>query len=296
MFFDRLAAEKQRKIFIRNCERNDKIRLESEVLPPNCDVECDITYETPDIPEHRLDIYKLQGTETGDTAFFLIHGGAFVYGSKELDKNFGMNLAVFSGIPVVNVNYHLMPQKSMAGVVNDLCMAIDYISKQRGINKLHLVGDSAGGYLAVMMACLLRDKDVRHDIGVFVKSDVEVLSVNSICGVYEGNGRVFPGYYFNRPEGAEEGYVKIPDDIFDLQNIIRRTGLPRTCLVTGDKDFLHDNNVRMRDFLEEQGIPVKFYDAISNETRSAEHVYAISDPGWQESHAALKLIIANALG
>ena len=49
-------------------------------------------------------------------------------------------------------------------------------------------------------------------------------------------------------------------------------------------------------YLEEQGIPVMFYDAISSDTRAAEHVFAISDPAWQESHAALMLIIKNAVG
>ena len=296
MLFDKYAAEKQRKEFIKNCTKNDAVRMASEVLPTNCDTECDISYETPDIPEHRFDIYKLKGTEVGDTAFFLIHGGAFVYGYKELDKNFGMNLAVFSGIPVVNVNYHLLPTKSLSGVLNDLCLAVDYISKNRGIRKLHLIGDSAGGYLAVMMGCLLRSKTVRHDIGVFVNSDVEVVSVNSICGVYKGDFRKFPGYFFKKPAGTEGGDIDLPDYIFDLSEVIRRTGLPRTCLVTGDRDFLHDNNVRMRDFLKEQGIPVLFYDAISSDTGAAEHVYAISDPAWQESHAALMLIIKNAVG
>ena len=296
MLFDRYIAEKQRKAFIKLCTRNDNMRLAHEVLPTNCDTECDICYESPDIPEHRLDIYNLKGTTVGDTAFFLIHGGAFVYGYKELDKNFGMNLAVFSSIPVVNVNYHLLPAKSLAGILKDLCSAVDFIAKQRGINKLHLIGDSAGGYLAVMLACLLRSKAVRHDIGVFITSDVEVISVNSICGIYEGNTRKFPGYYFRKPASSDDGDIDIPESSFDLRNIIRRTGLPRTCLITGDKDFLHSNNERMRDFLIEQGIPVKFYNAISSETHSAEHVFAISDPAWQESHTALKLIIDNAVG
>ena len=296
MLFARFIAEKQRKAFIKNCTRNDSVRLAAEVLPSNCEAECDINYEAPDIPEHRLDIYKLAGTEVGDTAFFLIHGGAFVYGSKELDKNFGMNLAVFSGIPVVNVNYHLMPEKNLSGVLNDLCLAIDFISSQRGIRKIHLAGDSAGGYLAVMLGCLLRDKEIRHDIGVFIKSDVEVVSVNSICGLYEGDRKKFPGFYFTKPAGSEDGDVEIPEYILDLKRVIKRTGLPRTCLVTGDKDFLHETNVKMRDFLIEEGIPVKFYDAISSETGTAKHVYAISDPAWQESHSALKLIIENAKG
>ena len=296
MLFDRYIAEKQRKAFINLCTRNDNMRLAHEVLPTNCDTECDICYESPDIPEHRLDIYNLKGTTVGDTAFFLIHGGAFVYGYKELDKNFGMNLAVFSSIPVVNVNYHLLPVKSLAGILKDLCSAVDFIAKQRGINKLHLIGDSAGGYLAVMLACLLRSKAVRHDIGVFITSDVEVISVNSICGVYEGNIRKFPGYFFRKPASSDDGDIDIPEYSFDLRNIIRRTGLPRTCLITGDKDFLRSNNERMRDFLIEQGIPVKFYNAISSESHSAEHVFAISDPAWQESHTALKLIIDNAVG
>ena len=259
MFLDKYAAQKQCKEFIKNCTKNDTMRMASEVLPSNCDTECDICYETPDIPEHRLDIYKLKGTQVGDTAFFLIHGGAFVYGFKELDKNFGMNLAVFSEVPVVNVNYHLLPKQSMSGILRDLCTAVDFISKNRGIRKLHLIGDSA-------------------------------------CGVYDGDPTKFPGCFFKKPVGTEGGDIDIPDYIYDLRDAIKLAGLPRTCLITGDRDFLHDSNIRMRDFLKEQGIPVQFYDAISSETRKAEHVYAISDPAWQESHTALMLIIKNAVG
>lgn len=294
--FEMLFAEKQRKAFIKNCIKYDTVRMANEVLPTNCDAECDLNYSEPDIPEYKYDIYKLKGTSVKDTAFFLIHGGAFVYGFKELDKNFGMNLAVFSEIPVVNVNYHLMPTRSLSGVLNDLCMAIDHLSKERGINKFHMIGDSAGGYLAVMLACLIRNEAVRNDMGIFVKTDVEVISVNSICGVYSGDDKRFPAIYFKRPEGKERPDTDIPDYIFDLHEVIRRTGLPNTCLVTGDRDFLRGENKQMREFLEEQGIPVLFYDAISSETGKAEHVYAISDPAWQESHTAMMLIIKNAVG
>lgn len=291
--FEMLIAEKQRKVFIKNCIKNDSVRMASEVLPANCDAECDISYAQPDIPEYKLDIYKLKGTSVKDEAFFLIHGGAFVYGHKELDKNFGMNLAVFSEIPVVNVNYHLMPSKTLAGVLNDLCMAIDFLTEERGITRFHMIGDSAGGYLAVMLACLLRNKEVRDDMGVSVKSDVEVLSANAICGIYSGDFKKFPAIYFKKSDDSEKD---IPDYIFDLQEVIRRTGMPRTCLVTGDRDFLRGENKQMRDFLEQQRIPVLFYDAISSETGKAEHVYAISDPAWQESHTAMMLIIKNAVG
>ena len=295
MLFAKMRAEKARKAFIRGASGNDRVRLATEVLPSNCDAECDIVYETPDIPEHRLDIYKLKGTEVADEIFFLVHGGAFVYGSKEIDKNFGMNLAVFSQIPVANVNYHLLPEKSLQGILADLCSAMDFLTKQRGIRKVHLIGDSAGAYLAMMLACALLDKDVRHDMGIFIKSDVEVLSVASICGVYTGDRDRFPGYFFTKPTGARDGDNVLPEYVFDLKNIISRTGLPKTCLITGDKDFLHDMNVDMRDFLAGQGIPVKFYDAISTEGEDARHVFAISHPSWQESHAALKLIIENVV-
>lgn len=147
-----------------------------------------------------------------------------------------------------------------------------------------------------VLTCLLRDKDVRHEMGVFINCDVEVLSVSSICGLYGGSSKGFPGIYFTKPAGSEGADIDLPDYVYDLAKVIKRTGLPRTCLVTGDKDFLHDINIEMRDFLVEEGIPVKFYDAISNENRVAEHVYAISDPAWQESHTAMMLIIENAVG
>ena len=296
MIIERLIADKARKEFIKGATRTDKMRLEMEQLPRDCDTECDILYADTDIPENKLDIYTRRGIEVGDEAFFLVHGGAFVYGSKELDKCFGMTLAVFSGMPVVNVNYHHMPEKTLIGVANDLCTAIDFLARDRGIRKVHLVGDSAGGYLVVLLACLLRSDAVRKDMNITIESDTEALSLASICGIYEGERNSFPSIYFERPFGKEEGEAELPSYIYDTKEIIRRTGFPRTCLITGDKDFLHDVNVKMRDFLEGEGIPVKFFDAISSETKLATHVFAISDPGWQESHTALNLIIENARG
>ena len=101
--FARSKAEKNRLLFIKNCTGFDTPRLEAEVYPAECKTEMDIVYKEGDNPL-KLDVYTPFGCYGAKECFILIHGGAFVYGFKNLDQNFGMHRAIKAGIPVVNVD------------------------------------------------------------------------------------------------------------------------------------------------------------------------------------------------
>ena len=136
--FVRYKAEKNRLTFIKNCGIFDTPRLENEVYPAECRTEMDIEYKHGNNPL-KLDIYTPFNCYGAKECFILIHGGAYVYGFKRLDQNFGMHLAIKANIPVVNVDYTLMPDSDLSQVINEIFAAINFVCGRYGFKKIHTV-------------------------------------------------------------------------------------------------------------------------------------------------------------
>lgn len=277
-------AETAREYFITSCLSYDTPRLEAEVYPAGVRVLEELNYSR----DLHYDIY-IGDDKSHDEIFLLIHGGAFVYGSKELDKCFGMHLALESGIPVANIDYTLMPDTDLKGQLQEIMTAVEKLSADHGIRRFHTVGDSAGGYLALIAAILINSEEARNAFGLDLGCDAAADSVNMICGMYKTTDDLFPGVYFETDE-------KLPDLIYDLSEAVRRYGCPRTVIVTGDKDFLEKDDRTFHEFLTDMGVEVKFYDAVSTDERQMYHVFPISNPAWPEGRKAIEMITDNAAG
>ncbi|MCQ2515848.1 MAG: alpha/beta hydrolase [Saccharofermentans sp.] len=290
MEFGVLPPEVERMTFINECEVNDIPRVKNTVFPEGCDVKKNIAFIDDGLDEHKFDIYSPEGKELGDEAFFVIHGGAFVYGYKELDQDYSMRLVLKSNIPAVNTNYRLMPETDFNGSISDLCASINYANSEYGFKKLHITGDSAGGYLAVLMTLIIRSESVQKDLGVKINPEIEVLSVAPICGCYTGNKEVFPMCYFTKGDDT------LPEYVYNLMDLIKTTGLPRTAVVTGDQDFLMDENFNFEHFLSSIGVPHSFYNATSHDDFIAHHVFPICYPYNDEGKTTIDLVVKNAIG
>ncbi len=284
----RLAAqaEESRKFFIESCIKSDTPRLAAETYPDGLDVQSDIPYIDDGSTSHLLDIYTPGNAKT-DEVFLLIHGGAFVYGAKELDKCFGMHLALRAGIPVVNINYRLMPDTDLQGQLQDIFSAIAYACS-KGVRVFHTIGDSAGGYLCLFTAILLNNKEAREECGLsaFEVDDAVCRSTSPICGAPFAKPDQFAGYFFDR-----EG--KMPSYIYNLADAVMKFGCPPIVLTTGDQDMMRRPNLLFYKKVRKTDIPVEYYCAESTEDRVMHHVYAIAHPTWPEGIRTIEMTIAN---
>ena len=288
--FIRKRAEKERQLFIKNCTAFDTPRLEEEVFPADCKTEMDVIYKDGDNPL-KLDVYTPFGSYGAKECFILIHGGAFVYGFKKLDQNFGMHLAIKAGIPVVNVDYTLMPEATLSEIINEIFTAMNYIYIKYGFKKYHTVGDSAGGYLAYMVAVAARSRHVAHGMWVFEKLRGTVESAGLICPGIRNNIKSFPGIYFENLQGKND-MSRLPSYAYDLNLIAERdTGL-RVAIITGEEDFLREQD---REFSKhfDNGM---FYDAENEGELHMHHVFPIAHPEWPQSVKAIEMIAENAVG
>lgn len=278
--------------FISKCIEWDTPRLANEVLPEGITSLTDIPYDEKPGESGLLDIYfPGDKRDTFSEAFFLIHGGAFVYGSKELDKNYGMHLALRSGLPVINVNYTLMPKTDLAGQSEELCRALSFLNFRYGLTCVHTTGDSAGAYLALLTALLCNDQKIRTDLHVTSDPKVRCLSAGLICGCFIRKKKDFPGLYMYN--GGT-----IPEYILDLSKTCVRSfkenGNIPIASVTGDNDTMQKECLKFHKTLDKAGIPNSFYNASSSEGRTMFHVFPISNPTWPESRKVIDMFIENA--
>lgn len=283
----RLAAqaEQNRKFFIDNCIKFDTPRLAEEVYPEGLDEQSDVPYIDDGTTDHMLDIYTPKDAKKGEV-FLLIHGGAFVYGSKELDKCFGMHLALRSGITVANINYRLMPETNLLGQLRDIFSAITFLNK-KGYSVFHTVGDSAGGYLCLFTALLMNNEQARVECGLGdFKVEATCKSTGPICGAPFAHPKRFAGYYFDR-----EG--KMPSYIYNLLEAIKLHGCPPVVITTGDQDMMRRFNKYLYKKLLKMNVTVDYYCGESVEDRVMHHVYAIAHPTWPEGIKTIDLIIEN---
>ncbi len=280
-----MICERFRKQFIDNCIAFDTPRLESETYPEDVKVEADILYDG----KHALDYYIPTAAEndmlsSGQKAYLLIHGGAFVYGSKLLDKRFGMFLAQQSGKLVVNIDYTLMPEGGLKQQMEDIFAAIRFIVQDKNVKTIYTIGDSAGGYLALLTGILVNSKKAKKDFGLPGSVPVTVSNVHMICGAFEDSPKKFAGYYFDRKK-------ELPHFIYNLTEAISAYGCPPLVLTTGDKDSMLGENRKLQFQLEKMEIPHTYKEFQSKDDRVMHHVFAIAHPDWPEGMESIRMSI-----
>ncbi len=87
-------------------------------------------------------------------AVLLLHGGAFVIGSPRTHRVLAAHLAAAVGAPVVVLHYRRAPEHAYPAAVDDAAAAYAELSAQV---PTAVVGDSAGGALALLLTLRLRD-------------------------------------------------------------------------------------------------------------------------------------------
>ena len=112
-----------------------------------------------DDPLQKLDVYYPEGTEKALPTIISIHGGGWLYGSKELYSHYCMDLAL-RGFTVVNFSYRLAPEHKYPAAIEDCCTVLHWVQKNAAeyfidLKNIFTVGDSAGGQLNFQLLTIL---------------------------------------------------------------------------------------------------------------------------------------------
>lgn len=119
-----------------------------------------------------------------------VHGGAWVYGDKEVYQFYCMSLAQ-RGFAVVNFSYRLAPEVKFPASLEDTEKVFNWIAANAekygfDLNNVFAVGDSAGAHILALYASVLTNKEYASNYSfISAEKNLKLRGVALNCGKYE---------------------------------------------------------------------------------------------------------------
>lgn len=267
----------------RFCAEGDAKKHSVQTPPDNIKEFTDLAYIDDGNRYHKLDVYYPENTlpDASLPVIIDIHGGGWMYGDKELNKYYCLELAS-RGYVVFNISYRLVPDVTVNEQIQDVAYALKYIRENMSnypcdATNVMLTGDSAGGQLAIYSAVLCQDEELRKVFDVVDSGlDVTCLVLTSPVS-YMRDGGAFSIY--TKVLWGKDYKSKPTYDYMDLDKILINAQLPPTYLITSDGDTLaHAQTLKAAKLLEEKGVVVKIADYENLGGKKQPHVFSILNP------------------
>jgi acetyl esterase/lipase len=223
-----------------------------------------------------------------DRTILYFHGGGYVTGSPpHRYLPLGAAVALAANAQVYVVDYRLAPQTRFPGAFDDCKHAYDWIiARGADTQPLFLLGDSAGGNLAVAVTAAARDQGLPLPTAVAVLSPLADLSLSGAS--IEERQHSDPLVTREMLEHTVAEYVAGGDPRDPRCSAIyaQMRGFPPLLIQIGENEILYDDAIRIRDAATAAGVEVTF-----ESWRHGIHVWPVFiSSGLPESAAAIERI------
>lgn len=226
---------------------------------------------------NRLDVYYPAQTTTALPTIVSVHGGGYVYGTKEQYRRYCMDLAR-RGFAVVNFSYRLAPEWKFPTPLEDTNQVLQWICRNAetyhlDINRLFLVGDSAGAQIASQYAAIATNPGYASRFDFTVPA-VSILAVGLNCGLYDGAALAA-----GKRTSVAKDYLgtEIPATDLRLQVMGNITAdYPPAHITTACHDFLYDHAKPMAEFLQSKGVRAVYTCYGTPENTQIGHVFHVN--------------------
>jgi acetyl esterase len=217
------------------------------------------------VEEFQVRVYDPRTVAGPTPAVLFFHGGGWVMGSLSTHDGLCRRLASLTNLPVVAVDYRLAPEHPYPAAIDDSRTAMRWLfsaGKEHGLDvtRAVLVGDSAGGQLAAVLAnenaTMTDPLPVAGQVLLYPIVDL-TMSSPSYQRVTDGFPLVadtiawFAGHYL--PEGVDRSAPDLSPALGRLP-----AGLPPTYVVTVDNDPLADEGANYAAALARAGTEVRY--------------------------------------
>lgn len=267
------------------CDKSDKKRMATQTPPENVVKVKDVEYLDDGNPYHKFDVFYPEGTipKEGLPVIIDIHGGGWMYASKDLNEYYCMELAN-KGYCVFSISYRLVPDVTVYEQIKDCTDALAYINsnmKNYPANKktVMLTGDSAGGQLALYSTILNNNPDAREIFGtVDTKLNIKCLLLTSPVTYAKSGGwfSIYTKKMWGKDYKAKAAYNYMDlDEIMELAN-----NMPPTYFITSSGDTLaHDQTVNAYNYFADKGYECEIQDFTDlKDGKKLSHVFSVLDP------------------
>jgi acetyl esterase/lipase len=227
------------------------------------------------IPVSGGNIHARIYTPKGSGPFAVIvyyHGGGFVIADLDVYDASARALAEQVNAVVVSVAYRMGPEHKFPTAHMDSFAAYEWVTKNAASikgdpNKIAVAGESAGGNLAVNMAIMARDKNIKtplHILAVYpiAQSDVNTASYKKYAAAKPLNKPMMEWFTKNYLNNISES----KDPKMTLVNA-KLTDLPPVTIITAEIDPLNSDGMMLADKLKAAGVTVdtKNYEGVTHE-------------------------------
>lgn len=281
----------------RDIEAINKERIEKEILPTGI-TKATYSYSNDGDELHQFNLYKMADVqETKHFPLIIdIHGGGWICGDKDTNNNFNYHLAL-GGYNVSSLSYRTIDHCTIKEQIKDIFDYLHFIKDNSdkldiNFNDVTLMGDSAGGQLALLVYCINQSEKLQK---IFSVKHVDIIAKclvlnHSVCYIdMAGNLPNNPilSKFIAIPELQRMIYGKkyINDELYlnsfnPIQYIRKETTVPPILLITSQGDTLYNyQTLKLYDFLKEEGRACELY---FEKSPQAEHVFNIAYPSSEE--------------
>lgn len=194
---------------------------------------------------------RVTGPVADGPPVLLLHGGAFITGSPRVYRVLSAHLAHAAQAPVVALDYRRAPEHPHPAAVDDAEAALDALSPE---GPVRVVGDSAGGALALLLALRRRDEGAAGPAALALISPVADLTLADALA-YRGPDAMLRPSWVRQGRDAFVGAID-PRSISPLHRDLR--GLPPVLLHVSEHERLRPEGERLAETLRDAGVDVTY--------------------------------------
>lgn len=212
-----------------------------------------------------------------------VHGGGWVYGTKETYQFYCMSLAQM-GFAVLNFTYRLAPENIFPASLEDTNLVFKWIEKNSkafflDTNKIFAVGDSAGAHLLSLYTAFSSNKSFAENFPFKHPENLKIRKIALNCGKYSLDSEYKSENHNQLLLKAFLGENFKEKDLALVNSISHITkDFPPVFIMTCPGDFLKEQAIPLIKVLQNLNIPFK-YNFYGNE----------ENPLWHCFHCDIKL-------
>ncbi len=231
-----------------------------------------------------LDIYYTKGITVCQPTIVNVHGGAWVYGSKEVYQYYCMELAR-RGFTVVNCNYRLAPENRYPDALEDINQVLRFLKEQGeayfvDTENLFMVGDSAGAQLASQYLTIYSNPEYA-ELFAFDVPEVSIRACALNCGLYDmkacalaGKNNVLAAYVGMEVMKRILVGKEVPESLHTVEYM---TGdFPPAFVMTAYHDSMKVHAEPFYQYLKKLGVDCELKEYGSKEQKEIAHVFHVN--------------------
>lgn len=268
------SIEKLREEFAAGDEKRD-----ANFTTPEDICRCDNIPYGPDPVWNLLDVYCPREAAGVLPCIVSIHGGGWVYGTKEVYQYYGMNLAQ-RGFAVVNFNYRLAPENRYPAGLQDINRVFEWILKHGkdyhiDTGNLFVVGDSAGGQLATQYVLMTVNPEYAKLCRMEIPEGLAIRAVGLNCGSYDTEA----GFCGEKNRMLREAYLgegckELPEDLKVMKYMTK--AFPPSFITSSVHDFLLEQAYYLEAYCKKLGIVCEKHIYGAGDRPEAAHVFHVN--------------------